>query len=131
MGKTAKDANKKCEETAKEAGQAFPEENKIAILGHNIFREDDESGSGRIVIELNIKNVMDRAMGSVVFEAAFSDKDGNVIDVAEQKVSCLASGGMRTVRLVHKEDPAKPVENYNVKVNDIIMVPKPAVSGND
>ncbi len=131
MDKTAKDANNKCKETAKESRQAVPEENKIAILDHNIFKEDDESGSSRIVIELNIKNVMDRAVGSVVFEAVFSDKDGNVIDTVEQKVSGLAPSGIRTVRLVYKEDTTKPVENYSVKVRDIVMVPRPSVSGND
>ncbi|MDD4924177.1 MAG: hypothetical protein PHF74_05005 [Dehalococcoidales bacterium] len=131
MDKTAKDANNKCKETAKESRQTVPEENKIAILDHNIFRDEDENGRGSIIIELNIKNVMDRAVGSVVFEAAFSDKDGNVIDIVEQKVSGLAPNGMRTVRLVHREDTTKPVENYSVKVRDIVMVPKPSVSGND
>jgi hypothetical protein len=35
------------------------------------------------------------------------------------------------VRLVYKEYPAKPVGNYNVKVRDIVMVPRSAFSGND
>ena len=95
------------------------------------FREEDENNGSRIVVELNIKNVMDRAVGSVVFEAVFSDANGNVIDTVEQKVASLAPDATRTVRLVYKEDTAKPVGNYNVKVRDIVMVPRSAFSGND
>jgi hypothetical protein len=131
MGKTVKEAGKNCTETTKEPAQKAPEENKIAILSHNVFREDDEKGGSRIVVELNIKNVMERPVGSVVFEAVFSDANGNVIDTVEQKVTSMAPNGMRTVRLVYKEDPAKPVGNYNVKVRDIVMVPRSAFAGND
>ncbi len=123
MDKTAKDNSNKNKETVKKPEQDVPEENKIAILGHNIFREDDKSGGSSIVVELNIKNVIDKTVGSVVFEAEFSDKDGNVVDVVEQKASSIGSNGERSVRLVHKEDVNKPVVNYNVKVRDIVMVP--------
>lgn len=122
---------KSAEQTKKDAGQTVPEENKIAIQGHTIFREGDDSSGYSIVIELNIKNVMNKTVGSVVFEASFSDKDGNVNDIVEQKVSGLGPEVSRTIRLVHKEDPAKPVENYNVKVRDIVMVPESVACGND
>jgi predicted NUDIX family NTP pyrophosphohydrolase len=71
MDKKAKDESK---ETVKKPEQDVPEENKIAILGHNIFKEDDKSGGSNIVVELNIKNVIDKTVGSVVFEAEFSDR---------------------------------------------------------
>ncbi|MFA7217704.1 MAG: FxLYD domain-containing protein [Dehalococcoidales bacterium] len=128
MDKKAKDESK---ETVKKPEQDVPEENKIAILGHNIFKEDDKSGGSNIVVELNIKNVIDKTVGSVVFEAEFSDRDGNVVDVVEQKSSSIGSNGERTVRLVHKEDVNKPVVNYSVKVRDIVMVPDPVATGND
>ena len=131
MGKTVKEPGKKCKDTVKEPVEKTPEENKIAILSHNVFREEDEKNGSRIVVELNIKNVMDRAVGSVVFEAVFSDANGNVINTVEQKVDSIAPDATRTVRLVYKEDAAKPVGNYNVKVRDIVMVPKSAFSGND
>jgi hypothetical protein len=58
MGKTVKETGNSCQETAKEPAQKAPEENKIAILSHNVFREDDEKNGSRIVVELNIKIVM-------------------------------------------------------------------------
>ncbi len=58
-------------QTQKEAASAIPEENKIAILGHNVFSEDNANGVSNIVIELSIKNVMNRMVGSVVFRSRF------------------------------------------------------------
>ncbi len=123
--------DKKEQDNSKKNEQIVPEENKIAILGHNIFKEDDKSEDSSIVIELKIKNVIDKIVGSVVFETEFSDKDGNVVDVVERKASSISPNGERTVRLVHKEDVNKPVVNYNVKVRDIVMVPDPVATGND
>jgi hypothetical protein len=131
MEKTVKETGNNCVETEKEPVQKAPEENKIAILSHNVFREEDEKSGSRIVVELNIKNVMERPVGSVVFEAVFSDVNGNIINKVEQRVSSIAPNTTRTVRLVYKEDAAKPVGNYNVKVRDIVMVPKSAFAGND
>jgi hypothetical protein len=131
MGKTIKETGNNCMETEKIPGQKAPEENKIAIQSHNVFREEDEKEGSRIVVELNIKNVMERPVGSVVFEAEFSDANGNIINTTEQKVSSIAPNGTRKVRLVHKEDATKPVGNYNVKVRDIVMVPMAAFAGND
>jgi hypothetical protein len=108
------------------------EENKIAILGHNVFREDDkESGGSRIVIELNIKNVLDKLIGGVVFEAVFFDKDGKLIDEVEQKISDITPNSSRLVRLSYREDKNNPVENYNVKIGKISVAPDPVASGND
>jgi len=101
--------DKKEQDNSKKNEQIVPEENKIAILGHNIFKENDKSGDSSIVIELKIKNVIDKIVGSVVFETEFSDKDGNVVDVVERKASSISPNGERTVRLVHKEDVNKPV----------------------
>jgi hypothetical protein len=122
---------KKAEQTKTDTGPAVPEDNKIAILGHNIFREDNESGGSNLVIELNIKNIMNRTVGSVVFEAVFTDKDGKALDTVEQKVTGLAPDISRTIRLVYKVDATKPLENYNVKVRDIVMVPESVACGNE
>jgi hypothetical protein len=122
---------KNTEQIKKDAAPAVPEENKIAILGHNIFSEDNAGGGSNLVIALDIKNVMNRTVGSVVFEAVFTDKDGKALDTVEQKVTGLAPDVSRTVRLVYKVDGTKPVENYNVKVRDIVMVPESVACGND
>jgi hypothetical protein len=131
MEETVKDTARANAESAA-SGQPGIEENKIAILGHNVFREDDkESGGSRIVIELNIENVLDKLIGSVVFEAVFSDKEGNIIDKVEQKISDISPNSKRTVRLIHREDKNKPVENYSVKVGKISIAPAPTAAGND
>ncbi|NLL90153.1 MAG: hypothetical protein GX226_03510 [Dehalococcoidales bacterium] len=122
---------KNAEQIQDDTGPAVPEENKIAILGHNIFSEDNEDGGSNLVIELNIKNVMKLTVGSVVFEAIFTDKDGNVLDAVEQKVTSLAPDVSRTVRLVYKVDATKPLENYNVQVRDMVMVPESVACGNE
>jgi hypothetical protein len=131
MEETVKDTARANAESAV-SGQAGREENKIAILGHNVFREEDkERGGSRIVIELNVKNVLDKLIGGVVFEAIFSDKEGNIVETVEQKISDISPNSSRVVRLIHREDKNKPVENYSVKVGKISIAPDPTASGND
>jgi hypothetical protein len=132
MDNATQDVIKTGEASPQSAGQSGLAENKLAILGHSINRKEIEnSDASEIIIELNVKNVLNRIIGSVVFEAIFYDKDNNIIDKVRQKTTDLGPNVARTIRISYPERKGTPAQNYNVTVTKIAMPPEPVVTGND
>ncbi len=105
-------------------------DDKITILKHGIYRNDD--GTTRAVyIDLVIKNISDITLGSVLFEAELYDVDGNILDILVKKMFEFRPGTTSNLRIDYSGAESAKVNSYRVKVARIILTPEPIVTGNE
>ncbi len=93
---------------------------KVTILKHSLFRAIDEgvSFSDSIGAQLAIRNVSDSTIANAVFEAAFYDIEGNIIDTVKHREVDLKPSASRgilinsSVSKFHLDE----VKGYNIKI---------------
>jgi len=107
-------------------------DDKITIVKHDICTKAGKCGSKTIAsIELGVKNVSDKVIGSVLFEAVFYDAEGNTLDSVEHKIFELLPGINRSLRIISKKPEGDKAKSYYVKTLKTVMTPEPNVTGNE
>ncbi len=106
---------------------------KISILKHGVYIKSKERGEvEKAGVELTIKNVSDTTIGSVVFEAVFYDKEGNIVDTVEHKtVELLPYMKGHTIHITSSSPERDKIESYNVRLVKKTTPPTPTATGNE
>jgi hypothetical protein len=104
----------------------------IAILRHGIYIGAGEwnvyTSAG---IELEIKNVSGKIIGSALLEAVFYGVKGNTLDTVQYKISELCPDFSRTIRILSSKPIRDRIISYNVRIIRTAIPPEPVVTGND
>ncbi|MFC1875121.1 hypothetical protein ACFLY3_03100 [Chloroflexota bacterium] len=85
---------------------------KIEIRKH-IFYNDDTS---RAYAELVIKNVSNSTIATAVFEAAFYDIEGTIIDTVTREIFEYKPNTSRALNIISSIDEYNRVRGYNIKI---------------
>lgn len=93
---------------------------QITILKHKISRTEDDflygGGVSSTNIELAIRNVSDSNIASAVFEAAFYDVEGNIVDTVEHKEIDLKTDTSRAISISYTGPKYNEVKSYDVRI---------------
>jgi hypothetical protein len=95
-------------------------DDKITIMKHKLFdtgtspRDRDLGASDGA--ELAIRNVSDSTIATVIFEAAFYDIEGNIIDTAEHKETDLKPRTSRAILIFLPTSTQYKIKSYNIRV---------------
>ncbi len=113
-------ADEKAAEEVKEAPKA-PEakvtgNSKIAITKHQLIEVQIYNDIWQTGAEFAIKNVSDSTIATLVFEAVFYDKEGNVLDTINHRELDIKPGISRGVGLKSKIFEPKRLKSYDVKI---------------
>ncbi|MFC2026541.1 hypothetical protein ACFLUX_01020 [Chloroflexota bacterium] len=128
------------EEKPVEEGKELPKapeplatgDERITILKHDIYRKGGEVDSTEAIgIGLTAKNVSDKVIGSVLFEAELYDMEGNILDTVEHKEYELLPNASRTLRINYLGPEVDKVKSYHVRVTKTVMTPEPSATGNE
>ena len=104
---------------------------KIAILKHDIYRKGGDDSTAEMGIEMVVKNVSDKMIGSVLFEAVLYDIEGNILDTVERKTIELRPNVSRTIRITSSKPESDKVKSYHVRVAKTAITPEPTATGNE
>jgi hypothetical protein len=104
---------------------------KIAILKHDIYRKGGDDSTAEMGIEMVVKNVSDKMIGSVLFEAVLYDIEGKVLDTVEHKTIKLDANRSRTIRITSSAPESDKVKSYHVRLAKTVMTPEPTATGNE
>ncbi len=95
----------------------------ITILKHRIFEKDDKrDGIFQVGIELAIRNISEKTIATVIFEAQFYGIDGNILDIAKHKELDLKSNTSRTIFIQSSITQPSKIKGYDVKIIKITTV---------
>jgi hypothetical protein len=94
---------------------------QITILKHEISRMEDDflygaSGVSSTNIELAIRNVSDSNIASAVFEAAFYDIEGNIVDTVRHREIDLKTNTSRAISISYTGPKYNEVKSYDVRI---------------
>jgi hypothetical protein len=105
---------------------------KITILKHGVYIKAEQRGEvEKAGVELAIRNVSDKTIGTAVFEAVFYGKEGNILDTVEHKTFELQPKFNRTISIASAGPARDKVESYNVRLVKTTMPPAPTATGNE
>jgi len=106
---------------------------KVSILNHKLCMKYGEHGElEKAGVELGINNISDTAIGTIVFEAEFYDRDGNIVDTAEcSEFELLPHTKGRTVYITSSSPERDKIESYNVRLVKTTTPPTPKATGNE
>ena len=128
---TEEKAPEEAEEAPKAPEPTAIDDEKIAILKHDIYRKGGDDTTEAISIELVAKNISDAVIGSAIFEVELYDIEGNTLDRVEQKTVDFKPNINRTIRINYSEPKSDRVRSYCVRVVKVAMSPEPKVTGNE
>lgn len=92
---------------------------KIKIMNHSL-RETDFTNQHLInsgVIDLAIRNVSDKTIASVIYEAIYYDSEGNVLDIVIHKDYDIKPKRSRAISIVSDK-----VKNYDIKSYKVTLL---------
>ena len=124
-------ASKKAEEAPKAPEPMATSDEKVAILKHDIYRKGCDDTTEAVSIELTVKNVSDKLVGSALFEAELYDIDGHVLEKVTQKTIELEPDRNRKVRINYSQPNSDRVRNYWVKVARTSVPSESSAIGNE
>lgn len=89
----------------------------ISIIKHDL-RKANTNGRGAVSTDINfaIRNISDKTLASIIFEAAFLDSEGNVIDIVKHREFELKPNSSRAVIISTTKDYSGIVKSYKVAV---------------
>ena len=102
-------------------------DDKIAILKHGLLKKDEEV----LGVELVIKNVSDKTISAALFESAFYDKNGNILNTVEHKITEMPPGLTLPFRIISTEPEPNKIKSYSARLVKTIIPPQPTATGND
>jgi hypothetical protein len=107
-------------------------DDKIAIIRHNMFTTGEEGDSClETGVELTIKNVSNKIIGSVIFEAVFFDIEGNILNTVKHKTVELWPGISRVLKIPSSNLEGNEIWGYYIKAVRMAMAPEPTAIGNE
>ncbi len=91
---------------------------QVAIHNHSLCKacRDVRGGSFPARVDLAIGNETDKTIATIVLEAVFYDKEGNVVDTAKQKEYDLRPNRSRAVPILSSVTDIDVVTSYAVRV---------------
>lgn len=105
----------------------------ISILKHCLVKKPGGSDGGeKTGIELRLQNNSDKIVGTVVFEAVFYDRDGNVVGTGNQELVQLSPGPKALpVFITSSSHEGDEVASYSARLVKATTTPTPNITGND
>jgi hypothetical protein len=108
---------KETEKISKMPAPVATGDENIAIVKHNIYRERKQGNETENAgILLAIKNISDKVIGSILFEAELYNTDGNALGTVEYKELALQKNAGRILSINFPDSDTDKVGSYNVKV---------------
>ena len=103
-------------------------DDRIEIGKNDIYRrEDDEVVS----IEMDVKNISEEAIGSIIFEADLYDINGSTLDRIAHKALDFKPGASRRVKMQYSGMLGDKVRSYCVKIATVKPIPQSKATGSD
>ena len=101
---------------------------QIAIIKHELANKRTNRTDPVKCLTVHFKNVSDLHISKVRFEVLFYDTQYNLLDTVKQEFSDFQAD---TTRVINVETADKLTEGYEIKIGEIVAVPKSIVSGNN
>jgi hypothetical protein len=119
--RTAQVAEEKPAEEIMEAPKTAPEatvtgNEKIAIVKHQLIDIQVYNTIYQTGVELAIKNVSNSTIATLIFEATFYDKNGNILDSGRHRELDLRPGVTRGIGIKSKIIEHDRLKSYQVKI---------------
>ncbi|MFA5605228.1 MAG: FxLYD domain-containing protein [Dehalococcoidales bacterium] len=105
---------------------------EVLIKKHNLVYENKEEAVGSVLgVELEVTNISDSLIGAALFEAAFFDEEGNLLNTGNYKLINWPSNYSRTIRIPCSAESTDRIKNYQVKLIKTATAPKPTVADSE
>ncbi|MFZ7131613.1 MAG: hypothetical protein ACOWWR_04585 [Eubacteriales bacterium] len=104
---------------------------QIAISRHELLNKRT-NGTGTVkCLTVHFKNISDLHISKVFFEVLFYDAQYNLLDTVEQEFSDFQPATIRVINIETAGNITNLTEGYEIKIGEIISVPKSIASGNN
>ncbi len=107
-------------------------DDKITITSHSLSTKMDRiNGKMMTGVDVGIKNVTDKIIGSALFMVTFYDIEGNALEVVEYKTLELLPGTTRNLQITTKNFGADKIKSYQLRTVKTNFIPKSTATGNN
>ncbi|NLK99021.1 MAG: hypothetical protein GX272_13260, partial [Epulopiscium sp.] len=106
----------------------------LKILRHRILDTnlDDENDEKKFkVVELEIKNISSKTIGSVLFEAEFFDIDGRIVDIIQHKIYEIQPAISYTIHIKPSNPENDKIKGYHIDIVNVVKAPESFAIGNE
>ncbi len=93
---------------------------KIKIINHSLLEMQLQVDAWMVGMEFSMQNISDTTIATVVFEAEFFDKDGNIFDKMQHKEIEFYPGQARGVRITSSIRDYNKIKSYDVKIAKLL-----------